>query len=347
MLEINIGKTGFEESLGNNVVEVGKCLGCGACVLVCPFHCLEYTDEGPIMVGGCKACGICAQACPQYEWIRPEVERFVFGRERLINEEFGVYRSLFIARASDFRVQAVAQDGGVVTALLLFALEKGVIDGAIVSGVGGSESFKPIPKLATSPKEIVKSAGSRYFYSPNILALSDAQKQRKTSIALVATPCQIRAIRKMQMLSLEKYASFIKLLIGLMCSGCLIYEEIMEKYIRDRLGIDPKEIVKMRIKGELLLTTKSGLKTVPLKEIRKFTRRNCIFCEDFSSEFADISAGGLGLNGWTFIILRTEKGENLFKEAEKSGILEVRSVEEENRSLLIKLSAGRHKSLKT
>ena len=343
---MSIKKASFEETLGKIVVEAGKCLGCGTCVLVCPFRCLEYRDEKPVMVGDCKACGICVQVCPQYEWSNPEIEKFVFGRERRMDEKFGVYRRLFIARASDPKVRSVSQDGGVVTALLLFALEKGVIEGAIVSGVSEDEPFKPVPKLATTPEEIIESAGSRYFYSPNLLALSEVQKQRKASIAFVGTPCQIRAVRKMQMLGLKKHTAPIKFLIGLMCSECLTYEGLMEKCIRNKLGVNPKDIVKMNIKGKLLITTKSGVKSVPLKEIKQFARKNCASCGDFSSEFADISAGGLGLEGWTFIILRREEGENLFKAAEENGFLEVRPVEEEKRALnlLIKLSAKKRRA---
>lgn len=343
---MGIKRVGFEESLGKSVVEAEKCLGCGTCVLVCPFNCLEYKDEKPIMTGDCKSCGICAQVCLQYKWIRPKVENFVFGRERKPEEEFGVYRGIFIARASSPEVRSAAQDGGVVTSLLLFALEKGMIEGALVSGVSEDKPFKPVPKLATTPEEIIESAGSRYFYSPNILALSEAQKRKKASIAFVGTPCQIRAIRKMQMLGLKKYVTPIKLLIGLMCSECLTYKGLIENYVHGKLGINPKDIVKMNIKGKLIITTKSGVKAVPLKEIRQFARRRCAFCEDFSSEFADISAGGLGLEGWTFTILRTEKGEKLFKAAKGNGILETRSVEGEKRalSLLIKLSAKKRKS---
>ncbi len=46
-------------------------------------------------------------------------------------------------------------------------------------------------------------AGTRYSYSPNILALSEAVKSKKTSVAFVGTPCQIRALRRVQMAGLK------------------------------------------------------------------------------------------------------------------------------------------------
>jgi coenzyme F420-reducing hydrogenase beta subunit len=61
---------------------------------------------------------------------------------------------------------------------------------------------------------------------------------------------------------------------------------------------------------------------------------------DFSAELADISAGGLGLDGWTFTILRSEKGEEIFNGAEKTGAVRTRPVAEEKSAsdLLVKLS---------
>jgi coenzyme F420 hydrogenase subunit beta len=343
---MSFNKVSFEESLGKNVVETGRCVGCGTCILVCPFNCLEYREGKPVLVKDCKVCGICPRVCPQYEQSLSKIENFVFGRERQPGEDFGVYRRLSVARAKDAEVRSSAQDGGVVTALLIFGLEKGLIDGAIVSGITKEKPLYPTPKLATTPMEVLESAGTRYTYSPNILALAEAVKQKRQSIAFVGTPCQIRAIRKMQMAGLKKYTAPLKLLIGLMCSECFTYEGLMEKYIHEKLGINLNNITKINIKGKMLVTTKSNVKAIPLMEVKEYARKSCSFCNDFSSELADISAGGLGLDGWTFVVIRTKEGEEFFEAAEKAGVLETRSVEknEPALSLLVKLSAKKRKS---
>ena len=326
-------KISFEDSIEKNVIATGKCLGCGACVVVCPFGCLEYVDEKPRLVKECKICGICAQACPQYEWSSQKVENFVFGRERKPEEEFGIYRRLAITQAADNQILKVCQDGGAVTALLLFALENGIIEGAIVTMKDQEKPFYPHPTLATTAEEILQSAGTKYFYSPNILALTDAIKQKKNDIAFVGTPCQIRAIRKMQMAGLKKYVAPIKILIGLACSECFTYEGLMQNHIRKKLGINPNDVKKINIKGKMLVTLDSGTVSIPLAETKQYARQSCRLCEDFSSELADISAGGLGLEGWTFLIIRTEKGEELFSEAEKAGVIKTRLASEEANAL--------------
>ena len=337
---MNSVKVSFEDSLKREVVDSGKCLGCRTCIVVCPFDCLDYEKNKPVLVKECNECGICAKACPQYNWIQPEVEKFVFGRERKPEEEFGVYRKLAVVQATDSQILKVCQDGGAVTALLLFALKEGIIDSAIVTMEDPQKPFYPNPTLATTPQEILQSAGTKYFYSPNILALTEAIKQKKSEVAFVGTPCQIRAIRKMEMSGLKKFINPLKILIGLACSECFNYDGFMESHIHGKLGIKPNHIRKMNIKGNMLLTLDSETVSIPLAEIKQYVRENCNFCNDFSAELADISVGGLGLKNWSLVIIRTEKGEELFSKAEKAGAIKTRDVNEKpfTLKLLKKLS---------
>jgi len=339
-------KISFEDSLETAVIKSGKCVGCGACVVVCPFDCLEYAKGQPNLIKECKVCGICAQVCPRYELSRAEMENFVFGRERKPEEAFGVYRRLAIAQATDSRVLKVSQDGGVVTALLLFALERGLIDGAIVAGTSREKPFYPTPKLATTSEQILEAAGTKYTYSPNILALADVAKQKKANVAFVGAPCQIQAIRKMQMAGLKKHVAPVKFLIGLMCSECFTYKGLMENHIHGKLGINLADIKKVNIKGKMLVTTDRGVTPIPLAEIKQYARKSCSMCGDFSAELADISVGGLGLGGWTFAVIRTDKGEALFSGAEKAGLLKTKTVNEEANAfnLLVKLSKKKRKA---
>jgi len=95
----------------------------------------------------------------------------------------------------------------------------------------------------------------------------------------------------------------------------------------------------------MLVTIPSEVKAVPLKEIKQYVRNSCKLCDDFSSELANISLGGLGLNEWTFVILRTETGEKLFESAQKAGVLKTRPLEKDEfaLNLLVKLSAKKRK----
>ena len=339
-------KVGFADSLRKTVVSSGKCVGCGACVTVCPYGCLRWVEGRPDLYEECKSCGSCARVCPQYDFSISELESFIFGRERRAEEQFGIYHHVYIAKSTDSRVLKVCQDGGAVTALLLHALESKRIDGAIVSGIKAQKPLYPVPRLALTSEEILSCAGTRYACSPNLLALRKVAKEGKTNVAFVGTPCQIQAVRKMQMLRMKLVAP-LKLLIGLMCSECFTYEGLIRKFVGEELGIDLAAIKGMNIKGKLVVTLKSGsVKMIPLAEVKKYSQKSCRLCRDFSSEVADLSAGGLGLEGWTCIVTRTKEGENLFKSAEKAGFLKTRQAEKDEPAvnLLVRLS-NRKRSL--
>ncbi len=342
-------KTGFEDSLLAEVVSTGKCASCGTCVVVCPFGSLEFAEGKPNLIKECKVCGICSQACPRYNWAMAKAENFVFGRERKPEEEFGVFRRIAAAQAKPSDILKARQDGGAATAMLVAALQSGLIDGAVVSGKSREKPFRPIPILATSGEKIVESAGTKYTCSSALAALPEVIKQKKSQVAFVGTPCQIQAVRKMQMNGVKRYSAPIKYLVGLMCSECFDYEGLMETHIKGKLGINLNDITKMNIKGKMLVTTPAGTTAIPLADIKQYVRKSCSVCEDFSSELADVSVGGLGLDGWTFTIIRTEKGEELFTNAEKTGFLESKPLEEGafSKGLLLKLSKKKHDTVAT
>ena len=99
--------------------------------------------------------------------------------------------------------------------------------------------------------------------------------------------------------------------------------------------------------GKLIVTLKSGsAKTIPLAELKACARKSCASCRDFSSELADLSACGLGLEGSNCVIARTKEGQRIFKAAEKKRTLRTGPVGEDEPAvnLLIRLSKRKHSS---
>jgi coenzyme F420 hydrogenase subunit beta len=334
-------KLSFEESLLTNVVLKELCSGCGACVLVCPFACLEYSGEKPNLIKKCEVCGICARTCPRFDFSQEAMERLAFEKERQPSDEFGVFRRLVIAQATDDALLRVCQDGGVVSSLLTYAFDTGVIDSAIVSDTSKEKPWFAMPRLISASSEIPQCAGTRYTYSPSLLALQEAIKQKRKSLAFVGTPCQIQSLRKIEAFPLKKYSGIVRFTIGLMCTECFVYDGLMKKHIEGILGVSLNDVKKVNIKGKIMVFTKSGQTVMlSLQEAKQYTRKGCLPCTDFSAELADISTGGLGLDGWTFAILRSKKGEEIFDGAEKAGAVRTRPLAEKEFAydLLLKLS---------
>jgi len=313
---------------GNLVTEVIRknlCSFCGACMAVCPVNALWPIGGQPSIVGACALCEICYYQCPNVGFSKEDVETFLFNRTRRPDEPIGIYNGTMVGRAKSPEIQRQAQDGGIVTALLAYALESKMIDAAVVAGRDSKWVARPL--VATKYEDLVKNAGTKYTPSPTLLGVRSAvDEYAKTRVGLVGTPCQIRAVRRIQTSPLGDLvlAKAITLSIGLFCMESYAYDQLMKAYVVGK-GIDPSTITRMGIKkGSFIVWSgEQELLHVPLKEVDAFVRNSCKQCDDFTAEYADVSVGGIGCpEGYSTIIARTPKGLELLKGAEQAGYIE-------------------------
>ena len=358
----------------NDVVDYGSCCECGVCVVACPHNVIEYVDNKPKQTAKATAafdacgvsegvgCDVCATVCPRL-WPREEhLKDAVFEDERPYEDIFGVFRNIFVARTKKPDIAEAGQDGGIVTALLAWAKENGHIDSAIVSAV--SEEDKPCfpsPKVVTTYDEILNSAGSWYTYCENNLALEEAKQRDLTKVAFVGVPCQITPLRKMAHMDpsflvtdkkkakvvgkqrefLRGYSDRVAFSVGLFCTE-VFRPELMTERIEQEMKIPLTEVRQFNVKGEVLIYKKDGdLATIPLQEaMEKYQRPECKHCGDFSAELADIACGGIGTDRATVVVLRTKKGEQIWREFQASGQVEVEPIADNKRAwnILLRLS---------
>jgi coenzyme F420 hydrogenase subunit beta len=108
----------------------------------------------------------------------------------------------------------------------------------------------------------------------------------------------------------------------------------MTERIEKEMGIPLSEVSKFNVKGKVLIHKKDGsLETIPLQEaMRDYQRPECQHCADFSAELADISCGGVGTEESTIVVIRTEKGEQVWRDFEASGDVEVMPINENKRA---------------
>lgn len=326
--------------LFDEVVTTGLCTGCAGCVVACPYDVLDYQDtEGvyrPFHVeeeggpGGCghgeRGCTSCTRACPRFRAWEPQIDNHLFGRTRRTDEMEGVSKDIILARATDPELHERGQDGGLVSAMLLWALDHGYIDAALVSYLeGDGTSWKAVPGVARTRGEIVASAGSRYTYSANTLAYPDAVAGGAEKIALVGMSCQSSVPPVMDVRKVGKVGRRFALNIGLLCSKTFddaIYEELFEA----KYGIKKQDMAKTNVKGVFQIWMKNGdYHEVPLKECHAWTREGCKLCPDFAAQHADISTGGIGaFNDWTLTIVRTALGRDIIVKMLEDGTIEGR-----------------------
>lgn len=309
--------------LEREVWEKGLCTRCGACTAVCPADAFTFPPGSPAhpeppryckMEADEVPCGSCYLACPKVgEQVRPA-------------GLLGDYRSAVTAKAT-FDIPG-RQSGGAVTALLVHALQKGLID-AVVTVAEDPWTKKPHSVVITETEALVAQAGSRYnWWVPLLAALKEAVVVRKyRRVAVVALPCAAAALARIRTSGLDlhaPYARAVRLVVGLFCTETFDYEQLMEGKIRGELGVEPWEIKRMDVRGSLRVTAGEQTFELPLDALEACIPEGCRHCTDFAAWGADISAGAVGSpEGYTTLLIRTSAGQGFFEGAVNAGLLEV------------------------
>jgi coenzyme F420 hydrogenase subunit beta len=275
---------------------------------------------------------MCYWNCPMAVFDVDEIEMEIYGRTRTDDEaSLGVSQAICAIRAKDSKILSVAQDGGAVSAVLSLFFDDGG-DGAIVAGIDEEHPWKAKPLVARSKEEMLEGAGTKYTPSPTLVGVASAiHEYDLKNLAVVGTPCQMRALSKIQtgVRSEARIKEALRLKIGLFCMETFTYPSFMEYLNMNE--IDPEKVDKFEIKSGRFIASQNGdtLHRVRLSKVKSLVRGCCHNCGDFSSEFADLSVGNVGSpNGWSTVVVRTKEGEKVLKAAEKEGLIEVADVVE-------------------
>jgi len=336
------GKVFGPNELLEDVFQKNLCIGCGACTYLCPYF-RSYGGKVAMLFPCTLPEGRCWAHCPKVEVDLDELSRTFFGKP-YETDPLGSYRSVKISRAGKKVSNGTFQAGGTVSALMMFALEKGYVKAAVLTDRKG---LQPLPRLALNPDDVLQCSSSKYTSSPTVSALNQAIKEGYNQIGVVGTPCQVLSVSKMRYNILEKDDSLdpISLVVGLFCTWALDFK-LFEAFISDRTDIN--KITKIDIPpppAEIMeIFTHNGKIQIPLSEIRELIPNTCNYCIDMTAEFSDISVGVLeGHPDLNTIIIRTDRGQRIVEEAQKEGFLTIDDMPKENLEHLTEAAGNKKK----
>lgn len=325
------------------VVKRGLCAGCGACVGVCPTEAVAMcvnAREGSyvprIDKAKCTRCGLCVDVCPGHSVDFEGLAARLFG-DIPYDLALGRYLGSYIGNATDKDVRYDCSSGGLVTSLLIYALERGLIDGALVTRMRRDRPLEPEPFIARTREQILSAARSKYCPVAADVALREILES-KGRFAVVGLPCHIQAVRKAEQ-HVEKLRERIRYRISLACN--LDYSFWGTLRFLQELGIPPASVRKLEYRGHgwpgaLRICQKDGAETrVPLadyyKKLGPFSLRRCTLCSDMMGELSDLSCGDAWIPemiakdklGSSFVLTRTPEAEELLEAAAADRAIEL------------------------
>ncbi|MBN1216386.1 MAG: Coenzyme F420 hydrogenase/dehydrogenase, beta subunit C-terminal domain [Candidatus Lokiarchaeota archaeon] len=313
-------------SLNREIIKENLCCSCGACVAYCEnqnYDVIKMKNDIPQYKSNdtkknCILCGVCYNICPQTDTIKTELDQLLG-----IENEIGPIYKIMIARTLRSLFNEFKQDGGLVSTILEYLFENNKINAAIVSTY--DKNLKPIPKIILNKSDLIHSAGTRYSVSPQILPFKELsnltkrflkennnEKKENLKLAFVGTPCQVKTIRKMQYFK-KIPSQIIKYIIGLFCLENFYYDKFYNLIERE-INVKSKDIKRINIKKKVFIKTyNKGNFEIELNKFDSAIRNNCIYCDDFTSKYSDISIGGTGApEGYSLILIRNQTSKDLF-----------------------------------
>lgn len=333
----------------SEVVDNDLCIGCGLCVFKCPSNSLEmkWNEYGflvPNIIDDCNSDGACLSVCP----FNPQPEAPAKTENELASlhlidttehhEKIGKFTGLYAGHSEQFRDSS--SSGGMGTYIFDALLEKGIVDHVFSVGESNTPGIHYEYVVKSSRKDLLEASKTKYIPVTLASVLPEIYKL-DGKIAIVGVACFIKAIRLAQ--STDPYLKEkIPFLVGIICGG--VKSKFFTEYLASKIGVDPEQIQtpQYRVKDitssahDYSFSCRDGhsneQKLIKLKTVGDmwgtglFKANACDFCDDVTTELADISLGDAWLepfnkdgNGTNVIVSRSKLADEIIQEGMKSG----------------------------
>jgi coenzyme F420 hydrogenase subunit beta len=331
-----------------HVIDSGLCTRCGACVGLSGGK-MRFRDKTgeylPEIVAEIddRLADRLWKACSGEEVDFKGLDEYTFQGKAEHHPYLGSFENLYVGFSKDEHIRRIAGSAGVISTILVHLLETKKIDGAIVLGMSKVEPWMNKSYIATTKKEILAAAQSKYTISSVNELLGEAEKFNG-KLAYVGLPCQVHSIRKLQMQN-DPSVRNIEYIIAPFC-GLNMHFSSIESYLRAFGEKDYRDIKDLQFRhGEWPGSMRVEMKSGKVYLLPKFhanylipfhMMQRCKLCIDLANEFADISVGDAWApvyeergKGFSLVVVRSEKGAQLAREMESENLLDLQPLSTE------------------
>ena len=312
------------------VVNNDLCIGCGLCVYKCQSKALEMklNEFGfliPNLLSDCNQDGDCVSVCPFNVFPEEDVKTENELAKHYLKEcdknhpKIGRYKNIYAGYSSEYRL--TSSSGGIATFILAELLEKGIVSHVFSVKKGGVNGKHYKYAINSNKQELLEGSKTRYF--PVTLSEVFSKINRlEGNIAIVGVACFIKAVRLAQYRD-PVLKNKIHFLVGIICGG--VKSSFFTEYLADKAGVSKKYINKpnYRIKdfdsgvGDYSFSCENSdtnkKSSIRMREVGDmwgtglFKANACDFCDDVTTELADISIG----DAWLEPFVKDGRGDNV------------------------------------
>ncbi len=158
---------------------------------------------------------------------------------------WGPWYQTLSGHSSDETIRHAASSGGALSALLIVALETGLVERVLHVMADPDHPTRNIMTWSESASDIIENAGSRYAAS-SPLALIENALQDGRKFAFVGKPCDVSALRQLARTD-DRVASQVPIMLSFFCGG--VPSHAGADRIVTAMGLKPNDLVEFRYRG--------------------------------------------------------------------------------------------------
>lgn len=338
----------------DNVVKQDLCTGCGACLFRAQSNewKMDWNKEGflvPTLKNGESrinkdAINVCPFNPYPADEVRTEDELAnLFLKEAPHHHpKVGRYYNTYAGYSEKYRL--TSSSGGLATYILNELFEQQIIDAVITVAEGEGKHYEY--KLIRRKEDLLATSKTKYYPVTMVEALNEL-KDFDGKVAVVGIGCFIKAVRLLQHYNPELREKIV-FTIGIICGG--LKSKFFGEYLAAKAGVQNNEFTQpqFRIKdyestaGDYsfgCIDSRGDERQVKMRTVGDmwgsgmFKCNACDYCDDVTTELADISLGDAWLppyhqdgKGTNVIVTRTALAEKMINEGIRSANLAVQTL---------------------